>query len=104
VDRQREQVVQRQLVMLVMEDGDDRDTVLLGGEPLERDGQLVGYVGSAAYAYGLQGSAGLLWLTCKEGQRIDAGWLEQRGVDWAVTVSGVRRSVRLSLRPDALHA
>lgn len=82
----------RRLVALVL---DDPAPLLLGNEPIRRDGALVGRVTSAAYGHTLGRALGLGYVACAEG--VTAEWLAAGRFE--AEIAGVRHAARASLRP-----
>jgi glycine cleavage system aminomethyltransferase T/glycine/D-amino acid oxidase-like deaminating enzyme len=91
--RQKEEgVLRHRLVQFLLE---DPEPLLYGGEPIYRDGELVGYLNSGGYGHTLGGSVGLGNVENEEGVTADfvtTGCYE-------IEVAGARYPARASLRP-----
>ena len=102
--RERQPPTRRLVSVLVMADTAAMDSVMWGGEPLLRDGQLVGFVGSAALCptpgTAVIRTAGLAWLNTSEQQQVDEAWLADTSVQWEVEVTGQRYSAQVSSSPQ----
>lgn len=83
----------RRLVALAL---DDPEPLLLGNEPIRRDGAIVGRVSSAAYGHTLGRSLGLGYVSCQDGG-VTAEWLAAGRFE--VEVARARRAARASLKP-----
>jgi glycine cleavage system aminomethyltransferase T/glycine/D-amino acid oxidase-like deaminating enzyme len=91
--RQKEQgILKRRLVQFLLE---DPEPLLYGSEPIYRDGERVGYLGSGGYGHTLGGAVGLGHLENEQGVTAD---FVQSGV-YELEVAGVRYPARASLRP-----
>ena len=79
----------------------DEAATMWGGEPVYRDGKLVGHVSSAAMCHSLpfSGTVGIAWLAAGAEQSADAAWLTQEGVEWQVEITGTRYAARVSNQP-----
>ena len=73
------------------------EAVMWGGEPVYRDGVLVGYIGSAAWGHGVGGAVGLAWLSRGEGQPVFSSWVQEHAVDWQMEVTGRKYPARVQL-------
>ena len=80
----------------------DDTATMWGGEPVFRDGQLVGYVGSAAlcHSHPRGGTVGLAWLAPGAQQPADEAWVDQQGVEWQVEITGQRYTAHVSSQPS----
>ena len=91
--RQREIGVRRRLLQFLL---DDPEPLLSHGEPVFRDGELVGQVSSAQYGHTLGGSVALGWVAAPN---------ESIGLDWfaagsyEIEVGDSRVPARSSIRP-----
>ena len=79
----------------------DEAATMWGGEPVLRNGQLVGFVASAAlcitHIAPVSGARGLAWLAPVDRQQpADEAWLEQQSVDWQVEITGKRYTAQVS--------
>jgi glycine cleavage system aminomethyltransferase T/glycine/D-amino acid oxidase-like deaminating enzyme len=73
----------------------DPEPLLYHAEPVLRDGEVVGYVRSASYAWTLGGSVGLAFVTADE--KVTKDWLDAGS--WEVDIAGERYAAEVSLRP-----
>jgi heterotetrameric sarcosine oxidase gamma subunit len=94
VEKQKATGVRRRLVSLTL---DKPEPVMWGGEPIMREGDLVGFTTSAAHGYTVGSAVALGYVTRDDGDPIDAGWL--RDARYGVEVGGATFSVRVSTRP-----
>ncbi|MEJ7748010.1 MAG: FAD-dependent oxidoreductase [Candidatus Limnocylindrales bacterium] len=79
-----EATARRRLVCLILDAG---DIVLMGKEPVRRDGRAIGYVTSAAYGYTIDASIAYAWVPAEAaeiGTRLSVGWFDR---DLAATVT-----------------
>jgi glycine cleavage system aminomethyltransferase T/glycine/D-amino acid oxidase-like deaminating enzyme len=91
--RQKETgILRRRLVQFMLEDS---EPLLYGGEPIYRDGERVGYLGSGGYGHTLGGAVGLGHVENQEGVTAD---FVKNGV-YELEVAGVRYPAKASLRP-----
>ncbi|MGL4176649.1 MAG: aminomethyltransferase family protein, partial [Dermatophilaceae bacterium] len=82
----------RRLVSLLLT---DPEPLLFHGEPVLRDGVVVGEVRSASYGWTLGGAVALAFVGGAE--PVTGDWLD--GGRWEVDVAGTRHPARVSLRP-----
>jgi glycine cleavage system aminomethyltransferase T len=82
----------KRLVQVLLE---DPEPLLYHGEPLWRDGKLVGHLRTAAYGHTLGGAVGLAIMEDEAGLSADA----VDGSGYEVDVAGVRYPARVSVRP-----
>jgi 4-methylaminobutanoate oxidase (formaldehyde-forming) len=91
--RQRESgVLKRRLVQFMLEDA---KPLLYGGEPIYRDKERVGYLGSGGYGHTLGGAVGLGYVENEQGLTADS---VRSGV-YELEVAGERYPAKASLRP-----
>jgi len=91
--RQKEQgTLQHRLVQFLLE---DPEPLLYGSEPIYREGQLVGYLGSGGYGHTLGGAVGLGQVENEQG--VTADFVKSGG--WEIEVAGARYPAKASLRP-----
>jgi 4-methylaminobutanoate oxidase (formaldehyde-forming) len=90
--RQREKPLGRRLVMFTLHDS---EPLLLGDEPIWRDGVLVGRITSAAYGHTLGRSVGMGYVTHPDG--VDAAFL--RAGRWELEIALDRFPATASLEP-----
>jgi glycine cleavage system T protein len=90
--RQREKPLGRRLVMFTL---DDPEPLLLGDEPIWRDGVLVGRITSGAYGHTLGRSVGMGYVTHPDG--VDAAFL--RAGRWELEIALDRFPATASLEP-----
>jgi 4-methylaminobutanoate oxidase (formaldehyde-forming) len=90
--RQREKPLARRLVMFTLE---DPGPLLLGDEPIWRDGALVGRVTSAAYGHTLGRSVGMGYVAHPAG--VDAAFL--RAGRWELEIATERFAATAALEP-----
>jgi len=88
--RQREKPLARRLVMFTL---DDPEPLLLGDEPIWRDGVLVGRITSGAYGHTLGRSVGMGYVTHPDG--VDAAFL--RAGRWELEIALARFPASASL-------
>jgi 4-methylaminobutanoate oxidase (formaldehyde-forming) len=84
--------LKRRLVQFMLE---DPEPLLYGGEPIYRDGERVGYLGSGGYGHTLGGAVGLGHVESEGGVTPDS----VRSGIYELEVAGVRHPARASLRP-----
>jgi 4-methylaminobutanoate oxidase (formaldehyde-forming) len=92
LEKLRRGPVTRRLVGFALEDA---EPLLLGEEPVWRDGVLVGRISSGAYGHTLGRSVGLGWVERSEG--VDSAFLESGRFE--VEIAGDRFAARLRLEP-----
>ena len=100
VDGGRGEEGRRRVLVRVVVDEGDGEGVMWGGESVWREEELVGYVGSAAWGHQLGKAVGLAWVSRgKQGQEeeVDREWVEDRGVQWHVDITGRRYSASVHL-------
>jgi len=85
-------VLARRLVQFLLE---DPEPLLYGGEPIHRDGKLVGHLSSGGYGHTLGGAVGLGYVENEQG--VTADFI--RSGRYEIDVAGVRYPARASLRP-----
>jgi 4-methylaminobutanoate oxidase (formaldehyde-forming) len=90
--RQRAAPLRRRLLTVVL---DDAGPLLLGDEPILRDGVLVGRITSGAYGHTLERSVGLGYVTHPEG--VDAAFVAAGR--WEVEIASEPVGARAQLRP-----
>jgi len=91
--RQKEEgVLKHRLVQFLLE---DPEPLLYGGEPIYRDGERVGYLGSGGYGHTLGGAVGLGYIDSEQG--VTAHFVKS-GV-YELEIAGVRYPAQPSLRP-----
>jgi 4-methylaminobutanoate oxidase (formaldehyde-forming) len=90
--RQRERPPERRLVMFAL---DDPEPLLLGDEPIYRDGVLVGRITSGAYGHTLGRSVGMGYVTHPAG--VDAAFV--RAGRWELELALQRFPARAQLEP-----
>jgi len=91
--RQREAgVLKRRLVQFLLE---DPEPLLYGSEPIYRDRELVGYLGSGGYGHTLGGAVGLGYVANEQGVSADF----VKSGNYEIEVAGVRYPGKASLRP-----
>jgi glycine cleavage system aminomethyltransferase T/glycine/D-amino acid oxidase-like deaminating enzyme len=91
--RQKEEgVLKRRLVQFLLE---DPEPLLYGGEPIYRDREWVGYLGSGGYGHTLGGAVGLGHIKNREGVTADF----VKSGSYEIEVASVRYPARASLRP-----
>jgi glycine cleavage system aminomethyltransferase T len=74
---------------------DDPEPLLYGGEPIYRDGELVGYLRSGGYGHTLGGAVGLGSIENEGGVSVDF----VKSGSYEILVAGVRHPAKASLRP-----
>jgi len=90
--RKEKGVFEYYLVQFLLE---DPEPLLYGGEPIYRDGELVGYLRSGGYGHTLGGAVGL---GCVENEKgVSADYIKSG--TYEIQVAGVRYPARASLRP-----
>jgi 4-methylaminobutanoate oxidase (formaldehyde-forming) len=91
--RQKEEgILKHRLVQFLLE---DPEPLLYGGEPIYRDGEWVGYLGTGGYGHTLGGAVGLGHIKNKDG--VTADFVKSGGYE--IEVASVRYPARASLRP-----
>ena len=91
--RQKEKgILKRRLVQFKLE---NPEPLLYGNEPIYRDGERVGYLGSGGYGHTLGGAVGLGYIENEGGVTAD---FVRSGV-YELEVAGIRYPARASLRP-----
>ena len=90
--RQRDKPLARRLVMFTL---DDPAPLLLGDEPIYRDGALVGCVTSGAYGHSLGRSVGMGYVAHPDG--VDAAFV--RGARWELEIALERFAATAHLEP-----
>ena len=91
--RQKEAgILKHRLVQFLLQ---DPEPLLYGGEPILRDGKLVGYLRSGGYGHTLGGAIGLGSLENEEGVTADF----VKSGRYEIQVAGTRYPARASLRP-----
>jgi len=91
--RQKEEgVLKHRLVQFLVE---DPEPLLYGGEPIYRDGELVGHLSSGGYGHTLGGAVGLGNVEREEGVTADF----VKSGTYEIEVVGVRYPAKASLRP-----
>jgi glycine cleavage system T protein len=90
--RQREEPLARRLIMFTLH---DPEPLLLGDEPIYRDGALVGRITSGAYGHTLSRSVGMGYVTHPAG--VDAPFL--RSAHWELEIATERFAARAHLDP-----
>ena len=91
--RQKEEgVLEHRLVQFLLEDS---EPLLYGSEPIFRDGERVGYLGSGGYGHTLGGAVGLGKVENEAGVSLDY----VKGGTYEIEVAGVRYAAKASLRP-----
>jgi glycine cleavage system aminomethyltransferase T len=91
--RQKEEgILQRRLVQFLLE---DPEPLLYGSEPIYRDGERVGYLGSGGYGHTLGGAVGLGHI--ENAQGVTSEFVESGRCE--IQVAGVLYPARASLRP-----
>jgi 4-methylaminobutanoate oxidase (formaldehyde-forming) len=91
--RQKEKgTLQRRLVGFLLE---DPEPLLYGSEPIYRNGERVGYLGSGGYGHTLGAAVGLGHV--ENAQGVTSGFVESG--HYEIEVAGVRYPARASLRP-----
>ena len=92
LQRQRDEGLRRRLAVFTI---DDPEPLLLGNEPIYRDGVLVGRTTSGAYGHTLGRSVGLGYVENADG--VDAAFV--RAGSYEIEISAERFSATASLRP-----
>ena len=87
--------VNRRLVSVLVPG--ERGAEMFGGEPIYRGEELVGYVGSAAWGYEVKGGVGLGFVRRGDEGKVEAEWVEEKGVAWAVKLAGEKAAALVSL-------
>ena len=91
--RQKEAgLLKQRLVQFLLE---DPEPLLYGGEPIYRDGELVGYLRSGGYGHTLGGAVGLGSVENEQDVSVDF----VKSGTYEIKVAGVRYPARASLRP-----
>ena len=90
--RQRDRPLTRRLVMFTLEDG---EPLLLGDEPIWRDGALVGRITSGAYGHTLGRSIGMGYVAHADG--VDGAYVESGR--WQLEIATERFAARAKLEP-----
>ena len=91
--RQKEKgIIEHRLVQFLLQ---DPKPLLYGGEPIYRDGELVGYLNSGGYGHTLGGAVGLGSVENKEGVSVDF----VKGGTYEIKVAGALYPAKASLRP-----
>ena len=90
--RQRDKPLTRRLVMFTL---DDAEPLLLGDEPIYRDGVLVGRITSGAYGHTLGRSVGMGYVTHADG--VDAAFV--RAGRWQLEIALERFAATAHLEP-----
>jgi len=91
--RQKEAgLLKQRLVQFLLE---DPEPLLYGGEPIYRDGELVGYLRSGGYGHTLGGAVGLGSVENEQDVTVDF----VKSGTYEIKVAGVRYPARASLRP-----
>jgi 4-methylaminobutanoate oxidase (formaldehyde-forming) len=90
--RQRERPLRRRLVHLVL---DNPEPLLYGGEPIYRDGVLVGQITSAAYGHTLGRAVGMGYVEHEEG--VDRAFIETGAYE--IRIAGERFAATATLQP-----
>ena len=91
--RQKEKgIIEHRLVQFLLQ---DPEPLLYGGEPIYRDGELVGYLNSGGYGHTLGGAVGLGSVENKEGVSVDF----VKGGTYEIKVAGALYPAKASLRP-----
>jgi 4-methylaminobutanoate oxidase (formaldehyde-forming) len=91
--RQKEAgVLKHRLVQFLLE---DPEPLLYGGEPIYRDGKLVGYLRSGGYGHTLGGAVGLGSVENEQGVSVDF----VKSGTYEIRVAGTRYPAKASLRP-----
>ena len=90
--RQRDKGLARRLVMFTL---DDPAPLLLGDEPIYRDGALVGRITSGAYGHSLGRSVGMGYVAHPDG--VDAAFV--RGAHWELEIALERFAATAHLEP-----
>jgi len=91
--RQKEEgVLKHRLVQFMLE---DPEPLLYGSEPIYREGELVGHLGSGGYGHTLGGAVGLGYVENEQGVTADF----VNSGRYEIEVVGVRYPARASLRP-----
>jgi glycine cleavage system aminomethyltransferase T len=91
--RQKEEgVLKRRLVQFLLE---DPEPLLYGGEPIYRDRERVGYLGTGGYGHTLGGAVGLGHIKNREDVTADF----VKSGSYEIEVASVRYPARASLRP-----
>jgi glycine cleavage system aminomethyltransferase T/glycine/D-amino acid oxidase-like deaminating enzyme len=92
LQQKEEGVLKRRLVQFLLE---DPEPLLYGSEPIYRDGERVGYLGSGGYGHTLGGAVGLGHVENEAG--VTADFVKSGGYE--IEVASVRYPARASLRP-----
>jgi glycine cleavage system aminomethyltransferase T/glycine/D-amino acid oxidase-like deaminating enzyme len=91
--RQKEEgILKHRLVQFLLE---EPEPLLYGGEPIYRDGELVGYLNSGGYGHTLGGAVGLGNVEREEGVTADF----VKSGTYEIEVAGVRYPAKASLQP-----
>jgi 4-methylaminobutanoate oxidase (formaldehyde-forming) len=90
--RERDRPLTRRLVMLALE---DPEPLLLGDEPIWRDGVLVGRITSGAYGHSLRRSVGLGYVSHQDG--VDDHFVTSGR--WELEIATERFAARTQLEP-----
>mgnify|MGYP000093134467 CR=1 FL=1 len=90
--QKEEGVLTHRLVQFLLE---DPEPLLYGGEPIYRDGELVGYLNSGGYGHTLGGAVGLGSVENEQG--VTAGFI--RNGSYELEVAGARHPAKASLQP-----
>ncbi len=91
------QSLTRRLVIFTL---DDPAAYPLGGEPIMRDGRVVGYISSAAFGYTIGRGVAMGYVTSKASGpavAIDAQWLKAH--PFSIVLNGESKSVKASFQP-----
>src|SRR5207302_6150042 len=96
--RQRDKPLARRLVMFTLADS---EPLLLGDEPIYRDGVLVGRITSGAYGHTLGRSVGMGYVTHADG--VDAGFVRAGRWELEIAMERVPTADRKSTRLNSSH-
>ena len=97
--RQRERPLARRLLMFTLADA---GPLLLGDEPIWRDGTLVGRITSGAYGHTLGRSVGMGWVAHPEG--VDAAFVQAARWELEIATERVPAAAHLSAPYDPTSA
>lgn len=89
---QRSQPLRKRLLTFVLE---DPEPLLYHDEPILRDGEPVGHIGSGMFGHTVGRSVGLGYVRCEDG--VDREFVREK--PWEIEVAGQRIAARATLRP-----
>lgn len=87
----------KRLIMLTVQNS---EAYALGDEPILRNGQLVGFVSSAAYGHTIGAAVCMGYVKhTTAGTAVTKEWLEAADVNYEIEINGVRYACKASLSP-----